>query len=213
MSSGGIMRKKNHLFQRGYELEFAPKKLVIGVTGCDRGVGVTHFTFMLAAFLKQHLHKSVAVLDFSDGNDYMNLYSEYYSNASPPQENFLIHQIYFYPKINKRCITNVINENFDVIIIDFSTNMRKYLEEFLRCDEKYVVGSTCDWKIRTFEKFIEDSKHYVGNHLWKYLIPYAQEKELTWLRKEYEITTVSVPFNQNPFIVMIPALKQLQKLF
>ena len=207
------MRKKAHLFQRAYELPFATKKIVIGVTGCDRGVGVTHFSFLLASYMKQHLHKSVAVLDLSEGNDFHNLFSTYNSNPYEHMESFQLHNICFYPKIHKNCITNVINQEFDVIIIDFNTHMKKYLDEFLRCDEKFIIGSLCDWKVRTLEVFIENSKNYVGMNTWKYVIPYAHEKELTWLRKEYKISTLSMPFNEDPFIILIPALKQLQKLF
>ena len=203
------MKKRISLFHR--PTFYGVKKIVIGVTGCDRGVGVTHFSFMLATYMKQHLNKSVAVLDFSDGIDFWNLYVECYPDSLPQEECFQINHIYFYPKTNRKTITNVLNENYNVIIIDFSTNMKKYLEEFLRCDEKYIVGSICDWKVKKLEKFIEDSKEYIGHKFWKYLIPYAQEKELTWLRKEYKVSTIAIPFNQNPFILLIPALKQLQK--
>ena len=183
---------------------FHPKtkkeRLIIGITQTAHGLGVTHLCIALANFMASKQKKKTACLELSTSDAFSQLYSMP-KDASMPSY-FQIHDVDYYPNVQKTDIPMLINSGYEILILDFGILTDTCLDELLRCDRKLLLCSNAPWRkaelssclssypqLRKMEFLLFMIKY--GNHIgiakfaWEFSIPYGQFR--------------IVPFLQNPF--------------
>lgn len=120
-------------------------KQTIGLMGIKRGVGVTHIVNLLArstarlglrvAVINQNNHNALKILrGYKEGY----LYCELGDQTEAEQKKYKEGGITYYPKLGPEEQLKVINDTYDLIIIDYGTEHRK-IADFLRCHHKWLV--------------------------------------------------------------------------
>lgn len=172
-------------------------KTVIGLAGTHAGAGVTHMGIILAAFLRNTCKKKTALIEMSGKHDFDFLQCEVlrdhaqYDSGDP----FFIENICFYRSIEEKKLVEVLNQDFDYIILDFGTCLQKYKYEFLRCDQKLVMCSMSPWKRGYLEKFLQNWEGEAGSEEWKYLAVFGLIENKT------PVPVTGIGFIPNPFVI------------
>jgi hypothetical protein len=170
---------------------------VIGLIGTHHGVGVTHTALMLAFYMGEEHGKKTALLECNEHQD-LRLIQTAYEWSREEASFFTFHKITFHPEVNPNHISELLGEDFDCFILDFGTDRNRNKDEFLRCGTKIVVAGRSEWDRQKLHRFVNASKAMRGSENWLYLIPQANDKTVTSLKREVERKVYAVPVNQEP---------------
>lgn len=204
------MKKKPILFNKIKQKDIS--KVTIGIVGTHPGVGVTYTSIMLAFYLGDELGKKTALLEANSNNDLSILQSAYQWSEV---DNYSFHfgQITCYKNVLKTSMAEILNDNYERIIMDFGSDLSKNWDEFLRCSTKIIIGSHAVWNLHKLKQFIKSVEHIPGNEAWLYLIPGGEEKAISKLRKELKRAIYGIPVEKDPIMVSRVSLKLFRTLF
>ncbi|BCN32825.1 hypothetical protein [Anaeromicropila herbilytica] len=205
------MRKKPFLMNKERNLLEKNKKIIIGVIGTHRGVGVTHLCVMLSNYLSEVMGKRTAVLECNTHNDfsYIQMVYEGMAHKAINGKAFQVYDTSYYKNVTQKEIADILNNNFDYIIMDLGTDRDN--EEFLRCNCKLVVSSLCDWKRHELIKFLHYAETMNGYLEWEYLVLYGDKSDLKEIKHNWNIHLNLIPFETDPFQVSKEVLNLFQK--
>lgn len=170
---------------------------VIGLVGTRAGTGVTYTGMMLAFYLGSELGKRTAFIECSNHGD-LELIQKAYEWSCEDSECFRFRNITYYKNISIDRIADILGEGFEYAIIDFGHELSGSLEEFIRCSIKLVVAGRSEWDFLKLHSFISRHGTIRGSDTWYYLIPQADDKMLTRLKKETHCRIRGVPFTEEP---------------
>lgn len=177
------MIKKKIYFRKNKCLK---KKIIIGVIGTHKGVGVTHFSIMIANYFQNIMKRKTAYLEYNNSNDIIYLHKEYEEIILNDNiERFKINNLYYYPNITKQNFSLIINENFEIYVVDMGVNNLN--DEFLLCDIKIVIGNMIEWKKDYLINFIENCKYISNYRDWVYFLMLGNEIDKKRFQKEFNI--------------------------
>ena len=88
-------------------------------------------------------------------------------------------------------IGEIYNKGFDYLIIDFGDNVTRNMPEFLRCNNKLIVGSLQLWKQKSLYRFIDLVKETPGNSQYTFVISGSVE-EIKKLETEKNINVIKM---------------------
>lgn len=201
------MKKKPILFDRVIGRKHNIRQ-VIGLMGVHHGAGVTHTGLLLAFYMGEELGKRTAFLECNNHHD-MILVQEAYEWSREAADNFTFHNITFYKDVILTHLPELLNDEYECLILDFGTDFISNRDEYLRCDTKIIVSGSAPWEQEKLNKFLHSIQTIRGIENWHFLTVQAQRYNLSRLNKRLGRNIHSIPYNPNP---MIPS-KYTCKLF
>ncbi len=170
---------------------------VIGLTGTHRGVGVTYTGLMLAFYYGEDLGRKTAFLECNQHHD-MSLIQKAYEWYSEGDTGFSFHRITCFKEANSDCITQILGEDYERIILDFGTDLLANKEEWLRCTTKIVVCGQSEWDILKLKEFVMKTQLIHGSEDWNYFLPCGRAQTIETLKREIKRKIWAVPEIKEP---------------
>lgn len=202
------MKRTNILLKRLDKIDKLEGKIVIGVIGTHKGVGVTHISILLANYFNKWAGKQTAFVEYGAQNE-IGYLEENYENGMDKQ--FKLHGVTYYKNVHDKDMGTIMGGNYQCIILDLGTDFNKGRNEFLRSDKKIIIGSSSQWKKGEMQKLFQ-GVHEIKEENWTYILPFAKENEIKVLMKEYDETFYSFPFEPSPFVISAKTVETLQKI-
>ena len=125
---------------------------MIGVAGSSPGVGVTHFSIMIASYLSGVLGKRTALLEENKSGDFARIFEILSERSVLKQEkgSCSVLEISFMKEAGPETFSDLANSEFDTVVIDFGHDFEAVRTKFQLCQRKFLVGSLAEWKIHSF---------------------------------------------------------------
>ncbi|NLK28308.1 MAG: hypothetical protein GX306_08210 [Clostridiales bacterium] len=169
----------------------------IGLIGTHRGVGVTYTAFMLAFYLGEEMGKRTAFVECNRHHDMERIQSAY-EWSREDTSSFSFHQITCYKEVMSEGIAEIYNKNYESLIFDFGTDFGTNWNEFLRCNIKIIVGGMAQWNQKKLIELAAYYKDFNDRETWLYLIPCADSKVTSSLKKIIVGKIHTIPFEKDP---------------
>lgn len=191
--------------------------MTIGILGCDSGAGVTQLAIALCSYCCSKHRKKVAYLELHARNEISQLIPEQKLYASMKQSSntvsknisisdrqpgtcFQFHGIDIYPHVSEHMIPSLLNHGYEYLILDIGSLKEADFSEFLRCDQKIIVGSMAPWKLWRYEEFFRQFSNTENlGEGFHYLMQIGTTADISQFLKSHHISMVPVPFIKNPF--------------
>lgn len=199
----GLNSTLSYLTGNGYRklLPMELKATVIGVLGCGPGTGTTHLALMLAGYLSGSRHKKTLLVQRDADPAYGRLQRacQGQTEEAGRQKVFPVFGFTCCRNATHRELTDLLNESYELVIIDFGSGYEANRDEFKRCDRQIVTGSLCAWKREVYLGFLEDRAKEKGNASILYTAQFASSREIKEIARLTKIRMRPVPFAPNPF--------------
>lgn len=178
-----LIRNKGYDLKRGNTLK-------IMVAGIEKGVGVTHFSILLANYLRCVLKKKTAIIDFNNDEDYIYLGRR---KGKKVKENIYdINGVAYYPRAMNK-LNEILSCEYECVIIDVGTSYNKYNIEAAMCDKRFILLTASLWKEECFNTDNDRERDYNLDN-WNKLFIFGDIDEYTKDIKK-------IPFTANPYKV------------
>lgn len=190
------------------------KRIVIGIIGTHRGVGVTHFGIMFAQYINEILNAKTALLECNNHNDLRHIQNAY-MGVEKEQEfsrEFSIYGVTYFRNVSENEVAEILNRDFEYYILDLGIEFEQNKKEFLRSDLKFVIGSLAEWRIDNLFNFHKKTSRFHGSDTFSYLIVFGIKKEIKELKKELDMNVIEIPYEPDPFLLSKNSLKYFHKL-
>ena len=186
------------------------KKEVIGIIGTGRGVGVTHFALMTAGYLRGVLQKHCAVLEWNNHCDFQRI-GKMYEKGRIQGSCYRILESDYYGKAGVPDLLLCKRSDYQAVIVDYGTVKEGNLEEFLRCDRQFVLGSLSEWQMEAFLAF--EGKERKTEKSWETLTVFGSEEARKNMEKKLLFPVRRIPVSVDVFIVTSEMLSFYQQFF
>lgn len=206
------MKRKPILLDKVWDGKCKHYREVIGLIGTHHGVGVTYTGLMLAFYMGEELGKKTAFLECNNHHD-MSLIQSAYIWSEKEDFSFDFQQITCYKDVSTNFITEIFNDDYDCLILDFGTDFTENRDKFMRCDTKVVIGGRAEWDQQKLVHFVNAIHTTNGNKAWLHFIPCADSKTITKLKYELERNIYAIPFEADPTILSKNAIRLFDELF
>ncbi len=173
------------------------KLFTVGIIGIDKGEGATSLTVGLATYLQEILCKKTAMVEMNTEGEFADIRSVYFGR-NYTQTPFEIFKICYYPGVVKSEYAKICNMGYDCIVTDFGYQYEKYMEDFLRCDKKIVLGSINLWKYRKYLQFHEYTRNFPGVGNWLFLLS-GDEEDIRMIHAKHNRKVLGKEFFRNPY--------------
>lgn len=183
---------------------------VIGIIGTGRGVGVTHFTVMTAGYLGGVLRKRCAVLEWNRHGDFQNM-KRLCAKEKIQAKGYQILEADYYEKAGIDTLLLCKKSGYQAVIVDYGAVKEGNLEEFLRCDRQFVLGSLSEWQIEAFLEF--EGKGKKAEKSWKTLVSFGSEEARGNAEKRLKIPIYRIPVSVDVFAVTGEIIGFYQQFF
>ena len=191
--------------------------MTIGICGCDRSCGVTHFTIALSNYCASKLRLSTACAELNDTGAFSKLTSFSGSSVSRVSEEghdyISIYGVHYYPNVADSMIPDFTNAGYSCLLFDFGALSAEHTSEFLRCDSKIVIGSLAPWKKQTYHSFFQN-RHFTQKQ-WEcchYLVLFGETTDILKMSGKYHHSMQAIPFFQDPFHIRKELFSFLQQM-
>lgn len=141
------------------------------VTGTYSGAGVTVLAVNFAVYLAKFTEGKIAVIELNRSGDFLRMEKEMedMQGFSRMDMGFCIENIFFFEHVPKERIPYIQARRFSFYIYDIGTDFLRNKEEFIRSEQKIVVGSHLEWRICQFKHFVNCVHQIVGYEKWEYV--------------------------------------------
>lgn len=141
------------------------------VVGTYRGAGVTLLAINFAVYLAKIMEGNIAVIELNDSGDFLRLEKEVEDmrGFSRMDMGFCIENIFFFEHVSEERIPYIQARRFSFYIYDAGTDFFRNKEEFIRSEQKIVVGSHFEWRICEYEHFVSCVQQISGSREWEYV--------------------------------------------
>ncbi len=183
---------------------------VIGIIGTGRGVGVTHFTVMTAGFISGVLRKRCAVLEWNSHGDFLNM-RRVCTKDKGTDGFFRILEADYYEKAGIDTLLLCKKSGYQDLIVDYGTIKEGNLEEFLRCERQFVLGSLSEWQMKAFLEF--EGRERKAEKSWDTLIAFGSEQARKNMEKRLGFPVGRIPVSVDAFVVTSNIIDFYQRYF
>ncbi len=183
---------------------------VIGIIGTGRGVGVTHFTVLTAGYLGGVLRKKCAVLEWNSREDFKNM-RMMCGKEKAQAGYFQILEADYYERAGIDTLLLCKKSGYQAVIVDYGTVKEGNLDEFLRCDRQFVLGSLSEWQMEAFLEF--EGKGKKAEKGWKTLVSFGSEEARKSAEKRLKIPIFRIPVSVDVFAVTSEIIGFYQQFF
>lgn len=204
------MKKKPMLYTK-INRDPGTSREVIGILGVHPGAGVTYTGILLAFCQGEEQGRRTAFLEVNKNHD-LSLFQPVYEWSDETSGTFTYGNITFYKDVEAHQVADIIGEGYDCFILDFGSDYQENKDEFLRCNRKLLINGCSEWRLGKLSQFIRKLPEIRGSDSWKLLIPLAPRKVLNRLRKEYNRTFYTVPYEADVTMPSKVFIKLSEKL-
>lgn len=183
---------------------------VIGIIGTGRCVGVTHFAVMTAGYLSGVLRKKCAVLEWNRHGDFRSM-RKACKKEKNPDDFYRILETDYYEGAGIETLLLCKKSGYQAVIVDYGTVKEGNLEEFLRCDRQFVLGSLSEWQMEAFLEF--EDKGNKAEKSWETLVAFGSEEARKSMEKRLKFPVGRVPVSVDAFVVTGEAISFYQHFF
>ena len=169
------------------------EKIRFGFMGLSRGAGTTHMAVSTATCCCNLSGKKTAFVELSGHNEIENLRE--YETGTP----FNIYGVDYFPGVRGDDIYEILNTDYDCIVMDLGCVSDKKIKEFAICDRKFMVGVFSPWNEIYLSEEIENvlSDNKINNNV-SAMIGGSDSIKRSISRK-YGIPVRSLPFIPDAF--------------
>lgn len=186
------------------------EQLVIGIIGTGRGVGTTHFSLITAGYASGILGKRCAVLEWNSHDDFTRIH-QICKKDEKSAGVFRMLEADYYKKAGVNTLLLCKKAKYQVLIVDYGTVLEGNLEEFLRCDKQFVLGSLSEWQLGAFLEF--EKKREKTEKSWETFVAFGSEEARENMEKKLKIRIRRIPFSIDAFAVNGDIIQFYQKFF
>lgn len=178
--------------------------VVIAITGTMKRIGTTHTTLEIATFLKNNNFK-VAALEYHKSENF-NTIKNNYEDVIEKDNCFLIDGINYYPYSDDLNVLDVLQRDYNYIIIDMGQYKECDLTEFKRANIRIVVSGVKDWELTDLELILR-SGDTITNNKNIYYFNFSDKETFESIKanmideKMGQFKCYQAPLNPNPFTV------------
>lgn len=187
------------------------EKKTIGIMGTLQGVGVTYTSILVGVHFSQILGKKTALLEMNDKNDFYEI-QMMLDGKEESRKEFRYGKLYFYRQVQEEEMGEIMNHNFDCIILDFGSQYKKHRNEFLKCNQKLIICSQTIWRQKYLSEFLAEYENVTEKSTWNYLAVFGKKRIFSvWNKKNVRLQ--SIPFVADPFSLNLEIEKVFELLF
>jgi hypothetical protein len=178
-------------------------EIVIAMMGTLPGVGVTYSAISLGTYLSNYCHYRVALVEENS-----NMHFSYIKRAARVigEENyFSVGKIDYYPGAEEGIWLRLQRMSYDYILVDYGVNEGSKLNQYARCNYRFLIGSLCEWKREAFETVMD--KEGTGVEISFYLATLGKRYDMKEFYQEFRIRLYGIPCIHDPFLLVKEVLQ------
>lgn len=172
---------------------------------------MTHFAVMLANYLASKERRKVALAEINGHGDFAEI-QKAGGESGEDQDEFQIFDVDYYKNVSSEKLTEIINNHYQYLIIDFGSWDQADLTEFLRCSKKILIGGLCEWKRRTYFSTLEKTREVRKRGKWKYLTLFGESGDRKQAGNHFGIKIKNIPLEPDAFLIQGKNFKFFQEL-
>lgn len=178
--------------------ERSQKQEVIGVLGTGRCVGTTHFAVLAAGYFSGVQRKSCAVLEWNRHGDFSRL-EKLCKGIKSKDHGCRIMDARYYKDAGIETLLMCKTLGYQSVIVDYGAVSDGNLEEFLRCDRQFVLGSLTEWQLEEFCQFVENGKR--KKRSWQALTVFGSDEARRNMERGLRLSVKRIPFSADAFVI------------
>lgn len=189
--------------------------VVIAVAGTMKRMGTTHTTLAIAEFLKNSNFK-VAVMEYHK-SEHFNSIKNNYEDVHIEEDSFMLDGIHYYPYNEHLSVLDVLQDDYNYIIIDMGQYQECDLTEFKRANERIIISGVKDWELTELELILRSSdKNSISKN--SYYFNFADNETFESIKanmiddKLGQLKCFRAPLNPNPFTVSKESITLFKEL-
>lgn len=191
--------------------ETEKRQRIIGIIGTGRSVGVTHLSIMAAGYVSGVLRRSCAVLEWNSHEDFERIQKVCTCKIKAGSTNpFHVLDADYYRAAGTKELLLCKTKGYQDVIVDYGTVLEGNLEEFLRCDRRFVVGSVSEWQIGAFLGFAEGGKR--ADQRLDYFAVFGSGEARKNMEKRLGFPILRIPVSVDAWTVTSESLKFFEQI-
>lgn len=182
-----------------HEVKRTVNKRMIGLTGVESNIGVTHNAIVLANFFRKQGFM-VAIVEMNKSNAFDTI-GEAYREKKFQEGYFTLNGIDFYPNYNSDKLPSVLEHSYNVILLDMGVYESCDRMLFERCEDRIVVVSAKPWEMEaTNSVFDLASKDVLGKYVFCFnFTPKTDFEAICDGMKDVSTNVHFLKYTENPF--------------
>lgn len=197
----GLHISKAHIRRQREQKKAVQNLSCIGIAGGAPSVGSTHFSILTAAYLSGVQQKKTVVLEWERTDTFVNLEKILSKKVvtNEKEHTFNILGIFFCRENGQKALLSCMEQGFETVVIDFGCCRESFLEEFLRCDRKFLVCSGSDWQTAASIRWM--TGEYARRWRVEYVASFGAEETLRMAETYLKVPIRRIPFSPDAFAV------------
>lgn len=172
------------------------KPRIISIMGVCEGCGVTHTCVAIANYLVNVKGKRVALVELTSKKS-LGYFAEN-GQRMDPLGGFFVKGICIYCG-EEISLANILLQGYDYVILDMGSEIRNFLEEFLRSDLGIVVTNMSDWKKHMTYTFLSNFSEASANTI--YLNVFGKDRKVRTSIEEIGKGYIQFPYELKPLCI------------
>ncbi len=198
------MTKKQKIKKDGYNQK------VIGIVSGKRGEGVTTMAVSMAAYLSGVFRAKVALVEHNKNNDFSQIARAYYGETRDDEE-FPLYKVDYYSHASSQKVSEILNRNYEYVVIDFGSDYQGSINEFMRCSKKIVMGSFCMWRYGEYLELCKFIETIEGAESWLHVLN-GDSKYINAIERKKKIKAVKRLNIDDPYVVGSTEIEYFDKI-
>lgn len=172
----------------------------IGIWGTESGCGATHLAIALASYIvgKERMCTTLAECNNSQAFAKLEQVYERLPEISSSQE-FYIRGIRYRKQVSIEELQKMQASGQECLILDFGKATKERWKCFLSCKTCIVVLSLREWKLPSFERFMEETREHKERKSWYFVVRDGFREDIREMEKRYQIHLKQMPCETDPF--------------
>ncbi len=186
------------------------KKIIIGCLGVGRCVGTTSLAISLASYLTGVYGLKTALIECNEHSDFMKIRKIIGIPYSNEATHFDYRRISFFKRTDSKNISEIMAQDYDVVILDMEYGYKDWKIDFLRCDVKLAAVGLNMWKVGYLKTFLDDCKDIITTI--KYVSLTCPKDTVKTLKKSYKINLSKISYEEDVFCIQPCNFKTYENL-
>lgn len=177
----------------------SPSGRVIGILGCEPGVGVTHLSVTIANYIGSKLKQKVLLVELNRQDAFLEIQKSYegVEDEALLSRRFTLYDADYCRDVLPGEMASILNEPYGYFVIDMGSEWRENKDEFLRSDRKLLLGSLAEWRRKQFVTAAEELRRAGSGIMGMAFL--GLEEDTKYFGKKYGMDLVPVPVIRDPF--------------
>lgn len=137
------------------EVKQSVNKVMVGIAGSEKRIGVTHHTIILANYLRKKGFM-VAIAEMNQSGTFQKIL-EGYDEKEFEEGYFTINGIDFYKNINQESIQNIVGKSYNFILCDYGTYSSCDRVMFNKSEVRLLIVGSKPWELDGVNSIFENT--------------------------------------------------------